>query len=122
MIQLGERMYKSKRLNELKNEVQNIKDNEKKKYVKDVIEAAEWYFSCDWLEDLDNFNGFFESCQPALDCLIGDDNVDRACECAELYIEHFGPYYKNREGMELQLIYVGIIDCILTMVFDYILD
>ena len=52
--------YKSKRLKELKELVPKIKDEETKEWVNLVIDSAEDYFNCDYPEDLDNFDGFFE--------------------------------------------------------------
>lgn len=116
--------YESKRLRELKEVYSKIKDNDKYKkkaeWMSWVIDSAEYYFEeCDYHEDLDNFNGFFEGCEPGLSNLLGSEDVERAIDCAELYIEHFGPKYANEEGMELQWIYIGIVECLLTMVMDY---
>lgn len=112
-------MYESKRLTELRNMIPNIKDDKTQQWAIDVAESAEWYFNCDWLEDLDNFNGFFEGCQPALDNLIGEEDVDRAYNCAELFIEHFGNKCAIENDNIMQLIYVRVVDCLLTMVMDY---
>ena len=115
--------YKSRRLEELKEIYLEIKDDEKyeeqQEWVKSVIDSAEYYFSCDYIEDLDNFNGFFEGCQPALDNLIGSEDVRRAEDCADLFVEHFGDLCATADDDELKSIYVRIVDCLLTMVADY---
>lgn len=111
--------YESKRLKELKELMPKIKNEETKKWTNLVIESAEDYFGCDYPEDLDNFNGFFEGCQPALDNLIGEEDVRRAEDCADLFIEHFGPVCAIENDKTMKLIYIRIVDCLLTMVMDY---
>ena len=111
--------YKSRRLKELKELMPKIKDEKTKEWTNIVIENAEDYFNCDYPEDLDNFNGFFESCQPALDNLIGKKNVRRAEDCASLFVEHFGPVCAIESDKTMQLMYIRIVDCLLAMVMDY---
>lgn len=111
--------YESKRLKELKQLIPKIKDEETKKWVNLVIESAGDYFNCDYPEDLDNFNGFFESCQSALENLIGEEDVRKAKDCADLFVEHFGPVCAIERDKTMQLMYIRIVDCLLTMVMDY---
>lgn len=111
--------YKSKRLKELKELMSKIKNEETKEWVILVIESAEGYFNCDYPEDLDNFNGFFESCQPALENLIGEEDVRKAKDCVDLFVGHFGPVCAIENDKTMKLMYIRIIDCLLTMVMDY---
>lgn len=110
--------YESKKLKELRELIPKIKNEEIKEWANLVVESAEDYFNCDYPKDLDNFNGFFEGCQPALDNLIGEENVRRAQDCADLFVEHFGPVCATKSDKTMKLIYVRMIDCLLTMVMD----
>lgn len=97
----------------INNRIEELKSRPKNQDMNIVIMCAEDYLQSDFY-DAENFNNFFEGCFNELNNLIGGEDVKRAYECVELYVEHFGATHKNH-----RLIYPDMIECILTMVLDY---
>ncbi len=116
-------MVELEHLIELYNICESISDNIERECVKNIFESGADYekevrFADNDYEYLNSYNGFFEGCRDELDLMIDEEEIEKAMNLTDLYVEHFGYKLSTTSDEEIKTIYSKIIDCLIVQVID----